>query len=213
MTVISPTVIDQTSPYRIILRRNFGSISEWTKVGYLSFIQLHSATIYVHSHLNLFWTHAFIVCFIWLLFISLRHHVFDFSDFRLFLSTHAWVKGLTFSLGAPTWDRWYWCQRHGVEPLHTGTGLSMVFWHTRFLQVDSEEVSSWIIWAHFMPTSAAFCYMFLYIIHRFDIPRSVLHDSVTNVCNILLDLESTYVTWPNADAQECEAATFKHWTG
>ena len=64
-----------------------------------------------------------------------------------------------------------------------------------------------------MPISTACCYMFLHIIRRFDIPQSVLHDSVTNVCKILLDLERTHVTWPNADAHECEAVTFNHWTG
>ena len=64
-----------------------------------------------------------------------------------------------------------------------------------------------------MPTSAACCYMFLNIIRRLEIPRSVFHDGVTTVCNILLDLERTYITWPNADAQEHEAATFNHWTG
>ena len=34
---------------------------------------------------------------------------------------------------------------NGFEPRYTGVGLPMVFRHTRFLQVDSEEVSSWII--------------------------------------------------------------------
>ena len=48
---------------------------------------------------------------------------------------------------------------------------------------------------------------------RFNIPKSVLHDSVTNLCKLILQLEDRYIEWPFPEAQEVEVATFNSWTG
>ena len=53
----------------------------------------------------------------------------------------------------------------------------------------------------------------LYHSLRFNIPKSVLHDSVTNLCKLILQLEDPYIEWPSPEAQEIQVATFNSCAG
>ena len=55
--------------------------------------------------------------------------------------------------------------------------------------------------------------IFTFYYFRFNIPKSALHDSVTNVCKLMLQLEGVYVSWLSPEEQEIEAATFNSWAG
>lgn len=51
-------------------------------------------------------------------------------------------------------------------------------------------------------------YMYLVFFYSFDVTESTVHDCVTNVCRLILELEDRYVKWPSEEEQAIEMATF-----